>query len=128
MKGLGRTRLIGTVLLLAGVVWALTMKGIGTEEWFLLLSGTVLGVVAGMIQGWILLLRDRRQIGSGKMKLWITGILIVFIALKVTINMTIPSYLATSENGIWVSIVFAIGGLLIGRSFYSRLRLKEKLS
>lgn len=55
------------------------------------------------------------------MKLWIVGILIVFVALKVAMNILIPSYLATSGNGIWLSIVFVIGGLLLGRSFYFRL-------
>ncbi|WP_268627562.1 hypothetical protein [Paenibacillus alvei] len=75
------------------------MNGIGAKEWTLLLSGTVLGIVAGMIQGWVLFLNKRGQMGSGKMKLWIVGTLIVFVALKVTINISFPSYLATSENG-----------------------------
>lgn len=121
MKGIDRTFLIGTLLLIVGVLWAFTMNAIGTKEWILLLSGTILGIIAGMVQGWVLFLNKRGQIGSRKKILWIVGTLIVFVALKVTINISIPSYLATSENGIWVSIVFAIGGLLLGRSFYSRL-------
>ncbi|TQR41184.1 hypothetical protein C7Y44_26335 [Paenibacillus popilliae] len=122
MKRLDSIFLVGLLLLIAGVVWAFTMNGIEAKEWILLLSGTVLGIVAGMIQGWVLFLNKRGQMGSGKMKLWIVGTLIVFVALKVTINISFPSYLATSESGTWVSIVFAIGGLLLGRSLYSRLR------
>ncbi|PUA38292.1 hypothetical protein C8Z91_15650 [Paenibacillus elgii] len=122
MKVLDRTFSIGAMLLVIGVVWAFTMDGIGTKEWILLLLVTVLGIVAGVVQGRLLFLNKRGQIGSGKMKLWIVGILIVFVALKVAMNILIPSYLATSGNGIWLSIVFVIGGLLLGRSFYSRLR------
>ncbi|MCM3270852.1 hypothetical protein [Paenibacillus elgii] len=122
MKGLDRTFLIGAMLLVIGVVWAFTLNGIGTKEWILLLAVTVLGIAAGVVQGRVIFLNKRGQIGSGKMKLWIVGTLIVFVALKVAMNMLIPSYLATSGNGIWLSIVFVIGGLLLGRSFYSRLR------
>lgn len=122
MKVLDRTFSIGAMLLVIGVVWAFMLNGIGTKEWILLLSVTVLGIVAGVVQGRLLFLNKRGQIGSGKMKLWIVGILIVFVALKVAMNILIPSYLATSGNGIWLSIVFVIGGLLLGRSFYSRLR------
>ncbi|KEQ21955.1 hypothetical protein [Paenibacillus tyrfis] len=122
MKGLDRTFFIGAMLLVIGVVWAFTMNGIGTKEWILLLSVTVLGIAAGVVQGRLIFLNKRGQIGSGKKTLWIVGILIVFVALKVAMNILIPSYLATSGNGIWLSIVFVIGGLLLGRSFYSRLR------
>ncbi|WP_018754264.1 hypothetical protein [Paenibacillus terrigena] len=121
MKGLGRIFLIGTLLLIVGVLWAFTMNGIGTKEWILLLSGTILGIIAGMVQGWVLNLNKRGKIGSGMKIFGIVGAIILLVALKVTINISIPSYLATSENGIWVSIVFAIGGLLLGRSYYSRL-------
>ncbi|NEN85951.1 hypothetical protein [Paenibacillus elgii] len=121
MKVLDRTFSIGAMLLVIGVVWAFTMDGIGTKEWILLLLVTVLGIIAGVVQGRLLFLNKRGQIGSGKMKLWIVGILIVFVALKVAMNILIPSYLATSGNGIWLSIVFVIGGLLLGRSFYFRL-------
>ncbi|UKS27957.1 hypothetical protein LOZ80_03120 [Paenibacillus sp. HWE-109] len=122
MKALSRIFLIGALLISVGVVWAFTMNAIGTKEWILLLLGTVLGIIAGMVQARVIFLNKRGQIGSGKMKLWIVGTLIVFVALKVTINISIPSYIATSESGIYLSIVLAIGGLLLGRSYYSHLR------
>ncbi|OZB95528.1 hypothetical protein CJP46_17170 [Paenibacillus sp. XY044] len=131
MKGLNRTLIIGSVLLIAGVVWGLTMNGIGMIEWILLLLGMMLGIVAGMIQGWVLLLNKRGQIGSGKRTFWIVGTLIVLVALKVTINIAFPTYIATSGSGIWLSVVFAVGGLLLGRSYFhssSSVERKRKIS
>ncbi|MCM3294207.1 hypothetical protein M3661_29410 [Paenibacillus sp. MER 180] len=122
MKRLDSIFLVGLLLLIAGVVWALTMNGIGAKEWILLLSGTILGILAGVFQGWMLKLNKRGKIGSGMKIFGIVGAIILLVALKVTINISIPSYLATSESGIWVSVVYAIGGLLLGRSLYSRLR------
>ncbi|MFD0716953.1 hypothetical protein [Paenibacillus sp. GCM10027626] len=121
MKGLDRIFLIGAMLLVVGVAWALTINDIGTKEWILLLSIIVLGFIAGLIQGRAILLHKRDKMGEGKMKFWIVGTLIVFVALKVAMNIVIPSYIANDGIGILVSIIFVIGGLFIGRSFYSRL-------
>lgn len=122
MKKLNKIFLIGLMLFITGIVWAFTMNGIGTIEWMLLLSGIVLGILAGMIQGWAVARQKQGKIGSGLRTLWVIGTIIVLIALKVLLNILIPSYLATSESGIWLSVVFALGGLLLGRSFYSRHR------
>lgn len=114
--------LIGLILLIVGIVWAFAMNGIGTLEWLLLLFGFVIGILAGVIQGWAIAREKRGLIGPGKRKLLLVGTIIVFIALKVSINVAVPSYIATSANGIWLSIVIAVDGLLLGRSLYSRLR------
>ncbi|WP_274649532.1 hypothetical protein [Paenibacillus humicola] len=112
--------LIGAILLIAGAVWAITLNGIGILEWLLLLSGIVLGIFAGLLQGWVIRQKERGKIGSGKMTFGVTGIIIVLIVIKVILNLLIPSQLATSESGIYLSIVFAISGLMLGRSFYPR--------
>lgn len=126
MKSFDRLLLIGSILIIVGIVWAFIMNGIGTLEWTLLLSGIVLGILAGMIQGWAVARKKRRIIGSGKMILWVIGAIVVLIAVKVAINVLIPSHLATTDNGIYLSIVFAIGGLLLGRSIYSHLYGKSQ--
>ncbi|KZE77056.1 hypothetical protein AV654_22450 [Paenibacillus elgii] len=59
MKLLDRTFSIGAMLLVIGVVWAFTMDGIGTKEWILLLLVTVLGILAGVVQGRLLFLNKR---------------------------------------------------------------------
>ncbi|MFC5407649.1 hypothetical protein [Cohnella soli] len=121
MNGLNRMFLIGALLLIVGVVWAFTMNGIGAKEWSLLLVGTAMGIIGGIIQAKVIFLKNRGKIGSSKMKMWITGTILVFVAVKVALNTIIPTYLATNIDGIWVSIVFAVGGFLLGRSYYSRL-------
>lgn len=126
MKSFDRLLLIGSILILVGIVWAFMMNGIGTLEWMLLLSGIVLGILAGMIQGWAVARKKRGNIGSGKMILWVVGAIIVLIAVKVAINVLIPSHLATTDSGIYLSIVYAIGGLLLGRSIYSHLFSKSQ--
>jgi len=130
MKGLDRAFLIGAILLIIGFVWAFMMKGMGTLEWILLLAGMILGLLAGLFQGWTIARKNRGQIGPGRMKLYIVAVIVVFIALKVYINISIPSYLATSESGIYLSVVFAVSGLLLGRYSYSRLPVNgtQKLS
>lgn len=122
MKRLNRIFLIGTILLIFGLAWAFTMNDMGTIEWVLLLSGIVFGILAGLIQGWAISQKKQGKIGSGIGALWVIGTIIVLIAVKVSLNIVVPSSLATSEQGIWLSIVVAIGGLLLGRSLYSRLR------
>lgn len=121
VKGLDRVIIIGTLLLIIGIVFAFMVSDIGIKEWTLLLLITVLGFVAGVIQGRVVFLNKIKKMSKGKMKFWIVGVLIVFVALKVSMNIFIPSYISTDGKGILLSIVFVIGGLFIGRSFYSRL-------
>ncbi|NBD25111.1 hypothetical protein [Paenibacillus glycinis] len=121
MKRAGRTFLVGAVLLIVGFAWALTMNGLGTLEWALLLTGIALGVLAGTIQGWAVARKRRGTTGSGKMLLWVSGTIVSLIVVKVAINILIPSNLATEESGLYLSIVFAVGGLFLGRGAYSRL-------
>jgi hypothetical protein len=106
-------------MLILGGIWAYMMNKIGAIEWLLLLSGIILGMLTGGIQGWAIAREKRGEIGSGKKKLWVIGSIIILISLKVSLNILIPSYLALSESGIWLSILFAIGGLLLGRSLYT---------
>ncbi|MFB7142737.1 hypothetical protein ACFCYN_24385 [Gottfriedia sp. NPDC056225] len=118
MKRLDRSFLIGALLLIIGVVWAFMMSGVKGLEWLLLLSGIVLGILAGIVQGWAIARSKLEKIGRGKKTLWVIGTIIILVVLKVAINVSIPSYLATSQLGICLSIVFAVSGLLLGRSFY----------
>ncbi|MED1624868.1 hypothetical protein [Bacillus pseudomycoides] len=110
---------IGTMLLIVGIVWSIATNSIGTTEWMLLLVGVVLGILAGMAQGWAIAQKEQGKIGMGKRNLYVVVTLIVFVALKVTLNITIPSYLAISQVGLWLSIIFAVGGLFLGRALYS---------
>ncbi|MEC0242360.1 hypothetical protein P4H66_21360 [Paenibacillus dokdonensis] len=125
MKRLDKIFSIGLMLLFVGVVWAIATNRVGKIEWMLLLVGVVIGMLAGMIQGWAIAQKELGKIGSGKRVLYVVGTLIVFVALKVTLNIMIPSYLATSQIGIWMSVVFAIGGLFLGRALYSRPPVKS---
>ncbi|WP_136605033.1 hypothetical protein [Paenibacillus dokdonensis] len=120
MKRLDKILFIGLTLLIAGIVWAIATNSIGKIEWMLLLVVVVIGMLAGMIQGWAIAQKELGKIGSGKRVLYVVGTLIVFVVLKVTLNIMVPSYLATSQIGIWMSVVFAIGGLFLGRALYSR--------
>ena len=119
MKGLDRVFIIGTLLLIVGIVFAFMINDIGIKEWILLSLILVLGFVAGVIQGRVIFLNRIEKMTKSKMKFWIVGTLIIFVALKVSINLFIPSYIATDGKGILLSIVFVIGGLFIGRSLYS---------
>ncbi|WP_313731702.1 hypothetical protein [Cohnella nanjingensis] len=118
MKKWDKTFFIGSVLLVVGIVWAMTTNRIGTTEWMLLLVGVVLGILAGVVQGWAIAQKEQGKIKSGMRIFYIVGTVIVLVALKVTLNIAFPSYIATSQIGIWLSIVFAIGGLLLGRALY----------
>lgn len=120
MKKLDKIFFIGLMLLIFGVVWAIATNSIGKIEWMLLLVGVVIGILAGMIQGWAISQKELGKIGSGKRIFYVVGTLIVFVALKVTLNIMIPSYLATSQIGIWLSVMFAIGGLFLGRALYAQ--------
>jgi hypothetical protein len=115
-----KTFLVGALLLLGGIVWAVTTGRVGTTEWLLLLVGAGLGIAAGMVQGWAIARKKEGKAGSGKRILYVAGTLIVFVALKVALNIAFPSYLATSLIGTWLSIVIAVGGLFIGRAAYAQ--------
>ncbi|MFD4705613.1 hypothetical protein ACFWM3_12145 [Gottfriedia sp. NPDC058432] len=119
MKKLNTLFFIGVLMLILGGIWAYQMNKIGAIEWLLLLSGIIMGILTGIIQGWAITREKRGEIGSGKRKLWVIGSIIILISLKVSLNILIPSYLALSESGIWLSIIFAIGGLLLGRSLFT---------
>ncbi|MFF2875554.1 hypothetical protein ACFVR2_04450 [Gottfriedia sp. NPDC057991] len=119
MKKFNTLFFIGILMLILGVIWAYKMNKIGAIEWLLLLSGIIFGILTGIIQGWAIAREKRGEIGSGKRKLWVIGSIIILISLKVSLNILIPSYLALSESGIWLSIIFAIGGLLLGRSLFT---------
>ncbi|PEL14394.1 hypothetical protein [Bacillus sp. AFS017336] len=128
MKRLDRSFLIGALLLIIGVIWGFMMSGVKGIEWLLLLSGIVLGILAGIVQGWSIARSKLGKIGRGKKTLWVIGTILILVVLKVAINVLIPSYLATSQLGIWLSIVFAVSGLLLGRSFYPSPSLKNSKS
>nr|WP_255654604.1 hypothetical protein [Cohnella sp. REN36] len=96
----------------------MTTHRMGTTEWMLLLVGVVLGILAGMVQGWAIAQKEHGKIKSGMRIFYIVAVIIVLVALKVTLNIAFPSYIATSQIGTWLSIVFAIGGLLLGRAVY----------
>jgi len=110
---------IGILLFIAVIVWSIFTSGIGTIEWTLLLSGTILGVLAGMAQGWATHRKKLGEIESIKMIIWWVGALIILIGLKIGMTLLIPSNLLTISNGIYLSILFAISGLFLGRSFVS---------
>ncbi|PEJ39840.1 hypothetical protein [Bacillus pseudomycoides] len=116
---LDKTFFIGAMLLIVGIVWSIATNSIGTTEWMLLLVGAVLDILAGMAQGWAIAQKEQGKIRTGKRNLYVVVTLIVFVALKVTLNITIPSYLAISQVGLWLSIIFAVGGLFLGRALYS---------
>lgn len=122
MKRLDKALFFGTILLIMGLVWIMISPNVTALEWTLLLIGTVLGILAGFTQRWAIVRQKRGHVGRGKRVLWIVGTVIVLIVIKVALNILFPTPLATSENGIWLSVVVAVGGLLLGHSFYVRLR------
>lgn len=125
LKGINKFLLIGVILLIVGCIWAFVSNRIGLVEWLLLLSGILLGIFVGMVQRWAVNREKRGEMKRGIKTLWVTGTIIVLIFLKVTLNIVFPSYLATSMAGIWLSIIFAIGGLLLGHSIYYRKHLNS---
>ncbi|MGG2065390.1 hypothetical protein [Bacillus sp. S14(2024)] len=62
---LDKTFFIGALLLIIGNVWSIATNSIGTTEWMLLLVGVVLGILAGMAQGWAITQKEQGKIGSG---------------------------------------------------------------
>ncbi|WP_231506500.1 hypothetical protein [Paenibacillus sp. UNC451MF] len=119
---LNKTFAVGIILILIGIAWGLLLVGIGMLEWLLLLSGIVLGIIAGLVQRWAIARQRLGLITSDKKRLWIIGVIVVLIVVKVAINVFIPSYLATSNSGIYLSIVYAVGGLLLGHALYLRFK------
>lgn len=119
---LNKTFAVGIILILIGIAWGLLLVGIGMLEWLLLLSGIVLGIIAGLVQRWAITRQRLGLITPDKKRLWIIGVIVVLIVVKVAINVFIPSYLATSNSGIYLSIVYAVGGLLLGHALYLRFK------
>ncbi|WP_231392042.1 MULTISPECIES: hypothetical protein [unclassified Paenibacillus] len=119
---LNKTFVVGIILILIGIAWGLLLDGIGMREWLLLLSGIVLGIIAGLVQRWAVVRQRLGLITPDKKRLWIIGVIVVLVIVKVAINVFIPSYLATSNSGIYLSIVYAIGGLLLGHALYLRFK------
>lgn len=119
---------IGALLLIAGIVWAIAMNRVGTTAWILLLVGVVIGILAGFIQGWAIRQQEQGKIGPGKRATYIVGAIVLLVAVKVALNILFPSYIATSQSGIWLSVVIAVGGLLLGRAWYDRQPTSMKRS
>ncbi|WP_282942954.1 hypothetical protein [Paenibacillus sp. RC67] len=119
---MNKTFAVGIILILIGIAWGLLLVGIGMLEWLLLLSGIVLGIIAGLVQRWAITRQRLGLITPDKKRLWIIGVIVVLIVVKVAINVFIPSYLATSNSGIYLSIVYAVGGLLLGHALYLRFK------
>lgn len=116
---LNKNLLIGIFLFIAVSLWSIFTNGIGAMEWTLLLSGTILGILAGMVQGWATRRKKLGEINSIKMILWWIGALIILIGVKIGMTLLIPSNLLTISNGMYLNILFAISGLFLGRSFIS---------
>jgi|GEM_PF-5931354 len=128
MKRSSQTWLIGALLLMAGIVWAIATNRVGTTAWILIAVGVVIGILAGIIQGWAIHQQERGKIGPGKRAAYIVGAIVLLVAVKVALNVMFPTYIATNQSGIWLSVVFAVGGLFLGRAWYGRQPTSTKRS
>lgn len=121
MRRIDKMFLFGTILLVIGIVWIIAMQSIPVLEWALLLTGIVLGILAGFVQRWAIIRQKRGHIGRVKRTVWVVGTVVILVTFKVALNILLPTPLATTGNGICLSIIVAIGGLLLGHSLYLRL-------
>ncbi|MEW9701778.1 hypothetical protein [Paenibacillus sp. SI8] len=82
MKKHDHSFFIGAILLIAGVVWAIATNRIGTTAGLLLFVGVVIGIVAEVIQGWVINQNDQGRIESGKRVVYIVGTIEIDRRLK----------------------------------------------